>query len=420
MNKAITVAIAGCGSRGMDTYGRIIQESLKDKFQVVALADIRPERLENAREICNVPENMCFNSAEDMLKQDKLADVMFICTPDRCHYTQAKKALELNYHLLLEKPIAGKTEELLEIERLASKNKRHVVVCHVLRYTVYYQKLKEIINSGAIGKLMSIASVEGVGFWHQAHSFVRGNWANSDETSPMILQKCCHDFDTFLWLSGKHAKRVSSFGHLSYFKEENAPEGSTARCTDDCKVKNSCPYNAEDFYMQQLKNGTKGWPVNVLCLDPTEEKVLEALKTGPYGRCVFRCDNNVVDHQVVNLDMEDGLTLSFTMCAFTEQVGRTIRLMGTLGEIQGDLENNIIKVIPFKGEKQIIDISKLTEDFSGHSGGDKRMLEEFAKLLETGKSASGLISSIGDSVESHIIALAAEKSRLNDGEVVEL
>lgn len=404
----------------MDTYARIIKESLSDSFNVVAAADIRADRLKSTQKMFGLPENMCFNSAEDMLEQGKIADAMFICTPDRCHLDQAVKALELGYNLLLEKPIAEKKEELLKIKNLAEEKKLNVVVCHVLRYTVFYQKLKEIIESGVIGSLMSIEAVEGVGFWHQAHSFVRGNWANSDETSPMILQKCCHDFDIFLWLTGRHAKRVSSFGHLSFFKKENAPEGSTARCTDNCSVKETCPYNAVSFYMDHLKKGDKGWPVNVLCIDPTEEKLVEALETGPYGRCVFRCDNNVVDHQVVNVEMDGGLTLSFTMCAFTEQLGRTMRIMGTMGEIQGDLENKIIKVLPFKGENKIIDINKYTSDFSGHSGGDKRLLEEFANLLITGASPSGLISSVADSTESHIVALAAEESRVNNGKVVEL
>lgn len=420
LNKPISVAIAGCGSRGTDTYARIIKESLADSFKVVAAADIRKDRLISTQKMLDLPDNMCFDSAEDMLASGKLADAMFICTPDRCHYTQTIKALELGYNILLEKPVAEKGKELLEIQKLAEEKSLSVVVCHVLRYTVFYQKLKEIIDSGIIGDLMSIVAVEGVGFWHQAHSFVRGNWANSDETSPMILQKCCHDFDIYLWLTGMHAKRVSSFGHLSFFKEENAPEGSTARCTDNCKVKESCPYNAESFYMDRLKNGEKGWPVNVVCLDPTEEKLMQALKTGPYGRCVFRCDNNVVDHQAVNIEMKGGLTMSFTMCAFTKEVGRTMRIMGTMGEIQGDLENKIIKVLPFKGESQIIDINKYTSDFSGHSGGDKRLLEEFANLLNTGSSPSGLISSIANSVESHMVAFAAEESRLNQGKAVEL
>ena len=414
--KPITIAIAGCGSRGQDTYAAC-QERFPDKMKIVAAADIRPEKLLQMKEKYALSDNQLYASAEEMLKAGRLADVMIIATPDRMHYQEAMEALRLDYHLLLEKPISPSAEECRDIEALALERNREVVVCHVLRYTVFYQKLKELISSGVAGEVMSIQAIERVAYWHQAHSFVRGNWRNAGLSTPMILQKCCHDMDILLWLSNKKCLRVSSFGSLGHFTPDHAPEGSAERCVS-CPVKN-CAYNAVDFYMGKLRENKLDWPLNVLTTDFTEQSVMEALRVGPYGRCVYRCDNDVVDHQVVNLELEGGATINFTMCAFTKACARQIRIMGTGAEIIGDMEKNTIEVLPFNGESELIDVTKLTDDFSGHGGGDARMVEDLLNLV-SGESKGGALTSISHSVESHLAALAAEESRLNGGKVVEI
>ena len=415
--KPITIAIAGCGSRGQDTYAAC-QKRFPDRMKIVAAADIRPEKLRQMQENYGLTHDQCYDSAESMLKAGRLADIMIIATPDRMHYTEAMEALKLDYHLLLEKPIAPTAEECTAIEKLALERNREVVVCHVLRYTVFYQKLKELVDSGLVGEVMNIQAIERVGYWHQAHSFVRGNWRNAGLSTPMILQKCCHDMDILLWLAGKHCERVSSFGSLSHFTPAHAPEGAALRCVE-CRVEN-CPYNAVNFYMGRVKDNQLDWPVNVLTTDPTPENVMAALKDGPYGRCVYHCDNDVVDHQVVNLELEGGATVNFTMCAFSKECARQIRIMGTRGEIVGDMERNTIEVMPFTGEKELIDVATLTEDFSGHGGGDARMVDDLLHLVAGESTGKAPLTSISRSVESHLVALAAEHSRLNHGVVVEL
>ncbi|MDD5897032.1 MAG: Gfo/Idh/MocA family oxidoreductase [Clostridia bacterium] len=417
--KQLTVAIAGCGSRGQDTYAKC-QERFPDKMKIVAAADIRPEKLEQLRAAYGLTEQQCYDSAESMLKAGKLADVMFICTPDDCHYAHAMEALSQGYHLLLEKPISPTEEQCRDIERLANEKGLHVAVCHVLRYTVFYQKIKELIESGVVGEVVNIQANEQVAYWHQAHSFVRGNWRNAGLSSPMILAKCCHDMDILLWLAGKHCLRVSSFGSLRHFKAEFAPEGAPLRCTDGCPAADTCPYNAQKYYMGLIERGATGWPVNVLAVEPTEQTVMDALQNGPYGRCVYHCDNDVVDHQVLNMELEDGLTISFTMCAFTADNNRFIRIMGTHGEIAADMNAKYIDVKPFGKEKQTIDVRTLSSDFTGHSGGDARLLEDFLDLVSGEKKQGKALSSISDSVESHLVALAAERSRLHGGRVEEI
>ena len=424
MSKRLKVALAGLGSRGKDTYAPTAK-LFPDKMEIVAIADIDPAKVEEVAKEYHIPEEMCFASAEELIAQDKLADIMFITTQDKQHVEQAIPELKKGYHLLLEKPISPKPEECREIVKVAKECNRKVIVCHVLRYTPIYSKLKDVLDSGVIGDVVSVMSIENVGYWHQAHSFVRGNWRNSETTSPMILQKCCHDMDLLLWLTGKTCESVSSFGDTYLFKEECAPEGTALRCMDGCKAKENCPYDAEKIYLEHhrigAKTGYKEWPLDVLTLHPSVETIMEAIKTGPYGRCVYHCDNNVVDHQVVNMKMTDGTTISHTMCGFTATGSRYAKFMGTKGEIIADMTENTIKITVF-GQKdtEVIDISQIASDFSGHGGGDNRMVEEFLDMLINETGPTKRTTSVGESVESHYCALAAEESRLNGGKVISL
>lgn len=421
--KKIKVALAGLGSRGKDTYAPTAK-LFPDKMEIVAIADIDPAKVAEVAKEYQIPADKCFSSAEELIAQDKLADVMFITTQDKQHVGQAIPALRKGYDLLLEKPISPDLNECREIVRVANECHRKVIVCHVLRYTPIYSTLKGILDSGRIGDVVSVMSIENVGYWHQAHSFVRGNWRNSNTTSPMILQKCCHDMDLLLWLTGKTCESVSSFGSTYLFKPEKAPEGAAHRCMDGCKAKDNCPYDAEKIYIKNkrigVENGHTEWPLDVLTLHPTVESITEAIKTGPYGRCVYYCDNNVVDHQVVNMKMTDGSTISHTMCGFTGTGSRYAKFMGTMGEILADMTENTIKITEFGKDTETIDVTKLATDFSGHGGGDNRMVEEFMDMLLNDSGPTVRTTSLDQSVESHYCALAAEESRVNGGKVVYL
>lgn len=420
--KVVTIAIAGVGSRGKNAYGFELL-NMKDRAKVVAVADIDSERLAIAGDAHGVPQDMRFASAEEMLAMPKLADAMLICTQDRQHVPHAVAALEKGYDIMMEKPISPKLEDLQMITRVAREKGRRVIVCHVLRYTPFFQTIKRTIDSGMLGKVVSIQALENVRYWHQAHSFVRGNWRREEDTSPMILAKCCHDLDYLVWLCGGRCERVSSYGSLMYFKESNTPEGAALRCTQGCKAKADCPYDAEKIYLTNketgILNGNVEWPIDVLAENPTEEKIHNAIETGPYGRCVFHCDNDVVDHQVVNMQMEDGASLSLTMSAFTSIGGRTIKVMGTLGDLWGDMHENRIRICAFGQEPQVIDLGREEKDFAGHGGGDHLLMEQFIDLMQ-GKEPDSTVTTLETSVESHLVALAAERSRLENGASIEI
>ena len=393
-------------------------------MKIVAIADIDPEKVKLTAEEYDVPMSHCYESAEDMLKEEKLADVMIIATQDRQHVGQAIKALKKGYHLLLEKPISPDLGECRKISEVAKECKREVVVCHVLRYTPIYQKVKEILDAGTIGDVISIMAIENVGWFHQAHSFVRGNWANSEETSPMILQKCCHDMDIYTWLLGKKCKAVSSVGDTHLFKKECAPEGATPYCLGGCKAKENCKFDAEKIYITNPATGIRNgntWMAGVACgVNPTEERTYEALKNGQYGRCVYMCDNNVVDHQQTNLLFEDGTTMSFTMCAFTEKCYRYFKAMGTNGEIEADMLSNKIHVRVFGEPEEIIDVKLLANDLKGHGGGDSGIVNDFLDMLINETEATERTTTLEHSLESHFMALAAEESRLRGGELINM
>lgn len=427
--RRITCAIAGLGNRGNDIYGHY-QFVKPEEMQVVAVADPIKEKRDSAKKLYDLQDEQCFETAEQMLEQPKLADAIVIATQDRQHVEQAIKALSLGYHVLCEKPVSPSAEECRRLQQAAHQYNRIVAVGHVLRYTPFYFKVKELIDAGKIGEVVSIQAMEYVTYWHQAHSYVRGNWRNSIETSPMILAKSCHDCDIFAWLIGKKCKRVSSFGSLSHFKSDQAPEGSTHRCLDGCKAKGNCPYDAEKIYITNkrtgirdiLKTGRTGddaWPVCVLSPnDLSEDAVYHALKTGPYGRCVYHCDNDVVDHQVVNMEFEGGITVDFQMCAFTGHGGRTIHVCGTRGDIYGNLKDNQVTLDEFGKEPEIFDVAE--GDMSGHAGGDNRLIHDFLMAVEKGADDDALRTGIDVSIQSHLIALAAEQSRLFGGKPINL
>ena len=298
MSYPVRVAICGLGSRGKDTYAPI-SEVLPEQMVIAAVAEPIEEKREAVRLRYGIAEEMCFETGEEMFARERLADVALICTQDAMHVDHAVAALEKGYHLLLEKPIATTQADTEKILETAKRMNRSVVVCHVLRYAPFFETIFDAIDSGEIGELMCIQALENVGYWHQAHSFVRGNWRSEEESTFMLLAKCCHDLDYLVWLTGQRCARVSSFGSLRHVRKECAPEGAAARCTEGCAAKENCPYDAEKVYLTNketgILHGNADWPCNILAQDPDEEKIRRAIEEGPYGRCVYACDNDVVD-----------------------------------------------------------------------------------------------------------------------------
>lgn len=409
------VILIGAGGRGT-TYTSFMQD---DRFQVVAVAEPVKERREFIRDRHNIPENMCFSSWEPLLEMPKFADLVIISTMDRDHFAPTMAAIHQKYNLLLEKPVCPTPEECLRLRNAALKNGVKVLVCHVLRYTHFFGKLKQLINEDYVGKIMCIEHNECVGNTHQSHSFVRGNWGNSRRSSSMLLQKCCHDMDIMQWLIGSKCVKVQSFGSLQYFREENAPVGAPDYCIEGCPHADECYYNAVKLYAED-ENNLWFREAATQKPTPTNEEVRQALRTTQYGKCVFKCDNDVVDRQVVNLEFADGTLATFNMCAFNKG-GRYIRIMGTKGELLGDTQHDTIDYFSFRTREHtqipIMANGPLGNTIAeGHGGGDAGIVDVLYRYLTEGYSGD-LLSEIDISVDNHMIVFAAEKSRL-EGTVV--
>lgn len=410
--KKLTAVVAGFGGRGA-IYSSYAMDH-PDELEIVAVADPNPLRRETAQKRHHIGADRLYTTWEDLAAQPKLADFAIVATQDNMHCAPALALIEKGYHLLLEKPMAPTPQECKAITEAAERKGVHVVVCHVLRFTEFYRAIRDILDSGRLGRVMSVIASENVGHIHQSHSFVRGDWRNTEESTCMIMAKCCHDMDILQWLLGKKCTQVQSFGRLSHFGPANRPAGAPDYCVRGCPVADTCHYNAVKLYLEDKENlwfrRTAAQTIDM----PTDAQVLEAITTGPYGRCVYACDNDVVDHQVVNLEYEDGCTVSFSMNAFN-QGGRAIHIYGTEGELKGSTESKKLELFSFAtGQWETVDIRRSGNDItSGHGGGDTGIMVDLLSLLR-GETPSKSVCDVRTSYENHLTGFAAEAARLSN------
>lgn len=418
LKKAITAITIGAGSRGT-VYGKYALIK-PNELDIIGVAEPNPYRNDKYTKDHNIEADNRFNTWEDVFKRPKFADVVIISTPDNLHYGPCMKALEMGYDVLLEKPIAPTEKECREILKMAQKTGRIVAVCHVLRYAPYFVKMKELVEKGAVGEVVSVQHLEPIEHLHMAHAYVRGNWHDSKKTTPIILAKSCHDLDIIRWIINKPSKRIVAMGDLKWFRKENAPNGSTERCLDGCKVERECPYSAvKHYYDKRIRINHLDIPSGI-SKQEQGEMILEKLKTTNYGRCVYKMDNDQPDHYVTSIQFSDSVTASLSMEAFTSYGGRRTRIMGAMGDLVGDM--NELVYTDFKTGKKTVFKPKAddVEEYkhSGHGGGDLLMVKDFVQAVAH-QDKTILSSTIEQSVESHIMGFMAEKSR-KSGKVVDI
>ena len=419
ISSPVTIAVIGAGARGHG-YANFAKH-FPDRLKVVAVADPNDFCRNRLAKEHDIPAEKCFRDWQEFCRQPKMCDAVAICTQDNLHEAPAVACAKLKYHILLEKPMAPTAEACRNIVAAVKEAGVMFAVCHVLRYTAYTRMLLDILRSGEIGEIVSIQHLEPVGYWHQAHSFVRGNWRNEAESSSMLLAKSCHDIDWLRGIMGKPCKAVQSFGSLRHFKASEKPKGAAARCCD-CprEIESRCPYSAYKIYFRdRFCKDRVYWPVDVVTPEVTGKNLAEALEKGPYGRCVYACDNDVVDNQVVNLLFDDGATASMTMTAFTFHGGRRTRIFGTLGNIETD--SSIITIRKYLDDSVREINSKTANDggiLTGHGGGDFGLMDAFVRALAE-NDPSQIMTGLDETLESHLMVFAAEKSR-KKGIVVQL
>ena len=422
--KPVTAIILGAGHRAMAYADYSVAHP--DELKIVGVADPDEYRRNFVRERFGFPENQCFASAEELASVPKFADVVINGTMDEIHVETSIPVLEKGYDMLLEKPFAVNEEELDRLVEVVNRNGNKVMICHVLRYNPVYLNIKNSIISGEIGDVINIQTVEDVSYHHLSTSYVRGKWANSKKChTSMLLAKCCHDLDLMMWLMGDDKPvSVSSVGSRFHFRPENAPENSGTRCLVDCPRVDYCDYSAKRLYLDHPDS----WEVYVWreledIENPTDEQRRELLMKSEYGRCMFKCDNDVVDHQSVLVNFASGATGTHNLTGGAAESLRTIRVIGTKGEIYAELENKFVKIktinpAPNKYfDERIIDLSKTPDE--GHGGADTALTADFIKFIRD-DNPSVSCTSIHNSIAGHRIIFLADKSRENNGQVMYL
>lgn len=403
----LTLVGVGCGGRTLTYCGLAARQP--HRYRIIAGADPLAHRVNKLGGLSQNPDFRAFASDEALFAAGRLADVAIIGTQDAYHVEHALRAMETGYDLLLEKPIAPNPSDILKLEAAAARLGRKVMVCHVLRYSPFYEKVKAILETGILGDVVSVDAREGVGAWHQSHSYVRGHWAVSGKATPMLIAKSCHDLDIIAWLVGHRCEEISSFGSLQHFTAAHAPEGAPARCTDGCPVGDTCFYNALHYAGRE-----RGWLQWVMDRSDnvSEAEVAEWLKTSPWGRCVYRCDNDAVDHQVLAMRFAGGATGTFTMTAFDS--GRDITICGTHATLRGgesvkSQSGHDIIVQEHSGNTTRYGVRIEEGGYGGHGGADVGLVNALDREMRKpiGEMRSGLPASI----ESHLMGYAAEESR---------
>jgi len=402
--------IIGLGDRGAHVYGNYILRNQND-IKIVAISDVNKQRMRNISLAHGIKPEMCFDDWNIIIEKKIKCDIVIITTPDRFHFIQAKAFLQNGYNVMLEKPMGVTIEESSSLVQIAAESGKQLIICHVLRYTLFFKKIKQIIENGRLGKIICIQHNENIGIEHFAHSYVRGNWRKRIDSGPAILTKCSHDMDILNWLADSKCVRLVSFGKLNYFNKESAPDDCPERCINNCKYSENCPFCTSKIYLTENTD----WPVHVISDDLSIEGRTDALRKTPYGKCVFKSKNDVVDNQCTILEFKNGICVSFIMSAFTPENNRTIKILCTGGQISGNLEKGEIAVHEYSNSE----ISKilLPSTSGNHAGGDDKIMYDLIRILKS--SSYNCKTNAFESFESHLMAFAAEESRIS-GEIIDM
>jgi len=438
---AYNIVLIGAGDRGTTYTDWILKNS--NSLKVTAVADPDLEKQKRIMKKHGLSSENCFGDWRDLIHSDLSCDGVIIATPDKQHTEPALAFLELGVHVLLEKPMALNRDEVLRIRaaaELAEEKGGSLTVCHVLRYSPFFTKLKEIIRSGRIGDIQTMYHGENVAYYHMAHSYVRGNWGNSKKSSPIILAKSSHDLDIIHWLMDSRPVQISSVSGRTVFLPENAPQSASDRCLEGCPSAEDCLYEAKKNYLYGIPIKTalsrsrggiafaarfmlrfrklsailpflspyhiwKEWPTSTITENLNENGIIEALNKGPYGRCVYKCDNDQPEHQETIIRFKSGATACFRLHGLSFEEGRTLRIDGKKGSIRAKFGSGSEISLSIHGSSKVVKIP-MDSDFMGHSEADTSLMECWSSVFSGGR----VKSSVEESLISHLMAFAADES----------
>ena len=429
MPQPLELALIGAGQRGAVAYASYATAH-PEQVRIVAVAEPDPVRRQRVAEQHDIDDEHTFESWEELIAAGQLGQGALVTTQDQMHVAPAVAALQAGYDVLLEKPMAHTLEGCVKLVQTAEATGKVLQICHVLRYSPFWRTLHGVLDSGRLGDIITVEHRENVAYWHMAHSFVRGNWRNKALSSPMILAKCCHDLDILTWNLPQPVARLSSVGSLLHYRSASVGAEIPLRCTDGCPIEQECPFSAIGIYLDyrpfaNLRQNAAAagidparpnvWPFSVVADDPTYENRLAGLQNGPYGRCVYHCDNDVVDHQVVTMELQNGASVVMVMHGHSNEEHRSMRYDGTRATLRARFGHQSEITVHDHASGRVEHVA-IPEVGSGHGGGDHGLMADFVAVL---RGETEALTSARVSLESHLLAFAAEEARLEHS-VVEM
>jgi predicted dehydrogenase len=421
MSRPLELVLIGAGQRGARAYASYALQH-PDEVRFVAVAEPDPIRRQRFADDHDLDDAQCFSSWQELTSRGQMGDAAIVTTQDQMHVAPTVAALDAGYNVLLEKPMAHTLAGCIELIQAAERNGRILQICHVLRYSPFWRTLHEVLDSGRLGDIITVEHRENVAYWHMAHSFVRGNWRNEAQSSPMILAKCCHDLDILVWNLPSRVKQLSSVGSLLHYRPESVGPEIPLRCTDGCPIEPTCPFSAIGIYLEMrpfshyIAEAQAGnfdfespnvWPFTVLSPDVSRASRLDAIEHGPYGRCVYRCDNDVVDHQMVTMELESGTSVVLVMHGHSNEEHRSMRYDGTRATLRARFGEHSEITVHDHATGAIENIP-VAHKVSGHGGGDHNLMADFLAAL---RGEIPPLTNARASLESHLLAFAAEEAR---------
>lgn len=396
----VKLAIIGTGLRGAYTYAPLIAK-YKDKCEIVAFVENKKGRRDLFLEKYPVDKDMVFDNLNDFIAHDKLADAVIISHYDLLHYDTAQVLLVKGYDVLVETPVANSLDGLVHLKEYSLKNKdRLFMVAYNNRYSSFYTKLKEIVDDKKLGDLINISYNVDIGYQNFVHNYVRGNWRITSDTATIMLTNSCQDIDMMINLSKGKCQKVSCFSDLRIFNWENFNTKMSENCFR-CGEEESCPFSAKKIYLQEDK-----FINNSVHINPTKDNLEAILKQGPYGKCVFYCDNDVCDNLTSIFKFDNKVTSNFNINAFTKESDKKIRLFFKEGEVEASFKQKEIKIKSFLNtDEKIIKIDQ--------ENTDEKLFLDFIDRVKN-KNYKSCISDVGSVIESHVATFAAEFANVSE------
>jgi len=370
------IGVLGYGSRISGVLNNVVRGS-KGEARIEAFYDQSDKALDRAKK-ANPDIRVC-KSTDELVRMDEL-DWIFIGSFNAMHIEHAVPAINAGKHVFCEKPLATTKQDCLDIlEAHRSHAAQSFGVGFVLRYSKFYRTIKEWIDQGKLGDLISMEFNETLHPQHGAS--MHGNWRRKVEWSgPMILEKCCHDMDLMHWLTGSKPARVASFGGLNFFKPEYADHDKLYDKGED----------GFGFYERGLASGyAVGLENNI---DP------------------FSADKDTIDNQVAIMQLENGANVSFHYCMHAAQTERRFYMLGTRGSIRANVLTGTVEYSPVGWERRVESVQPISGD--GHGGAEQPMTKDILACMFDGVP---MPTTVEDGVTASFISLGIDESRVSGG-----